>query len=112
MSGLGIAGVHQGQRLEHFVTNAPHGKGLTMVAQILKISRSTVYKMYKAHSLDFNVIIEICALYNLKIHEFLGIRADQLPEPLIIDKPVRPDAQMEKLGEIERKVDMILRKLK
>jgi hypothetical protein len=99
-----------GSRLEHWISKAPHGKGQTLVARTLEVSRTTVSNMYASQSLDFNVLIRVCELYDLKITEFLGITPDQLPEPLKLLPDYSPNRVT--LEVINEKVDRILEKLK
>ncbi len=83
---------------------------MTLIADSLKVSPSTGYKMYHSESLDFRVLIRVCELYNLKITDFLGISAEELPKPLKVCSET--NAEHTTLDELNEKVDLILEKLK
>jgi AcrR family transcriptional regulator len=104
--------IHMGQRLKRIVEDAKRGMGVSLLVRELNVSKTTIYNWYVSESLDMKTVVRVCELYSLKVNDFLGVPAEDLPVPLQIGAIADPDAQMEKLVEIERKVDMILRKLK
>jgi len=99
--------IHMGQRLQHFVSKAPHGKGPIAIARLLGIGKTTVYNAYQRQTFDMVEVEKICDFYEITVFEFLGIETENMPENF--KSPTR--AKVPEFDIINKKLDKILEQL-
>lgn len=103
--------VHIGQRIRHFVTNAPHGKGLSGFARFIGKGNGSVQNLYNSDDVDFKIVLQACEFYGVTLAEFLGINPTE--NNGIIDLNVtHHDSKDQKLEKLESKVLEILEIIK
>jgi hypothetical protein len=103
-------GIHIGERIRFFVTNAPHGKGLSGFSKHIGRSSSVVHNMYKSDDIDFKIVMQACEYYGLTLSEFLG--NDNLSTVTSGEMNTKISKHDSKLALVESKVYEILEIIK
>jgi hypothetical protein len=99
--------IHMGQRLEAFVRGAKHGSGLNAFEKFSGRAKSSITGLYKAKSLDLDLIVKACDYFDLTLAEFLGIKAEELPSVLTSAQSSK-DLIERKVNRIDKNVTEIL----
>lgn len=102
--------IHLGERIEYFIKNAPHGKGLSGFSKFIGRPKGSVYNMYNSEDLDFKVVLKACEYYGVSLAGFLGLEESELGDggQISIRTPEPAELRMDRM---EGKLDQILQLL-
>ncbi len=99
--------IHIGERLEFFVRNAKHGKGLTGFSKFICKAGGSVHNMYGSADLDFKVVLKACEFYEVSLAKFLGLEETDISNSGNISFKASEPADL-RMDRMENKIDQIL----